>query len=394
MTTATIDVIIGTSRVEIERAVFTELLENSVVNARSPYRKALERSEIHYSDLVDLARKAEVPHPLFFAPPALVRAQVKAKLSKLLQGVTPDTFTINTRTTVELRNVELIVKDLLRKQEFARKNDPTLKRNKIIGLLRKPRATVREDAEALIEGIGLDLVALRQARKKDTARDRLIQRLEANQIFVSQSVRGYMPQLLDGIHFSGMTVRDTKVPFIFLAGGDHQDFQEPAGRQIFTLTLMTVLIARGVFAPVTYDASSTAPNPGREYDIVGEMLMPEHEMRELSINHLDDVRATADAFKVTPSAVVVRAMRMQLLHQDLGMAYLDDLRTEFQTRPKPQPRPPKPANAIRKYSGRALTTRMLRAVDEGRVSEGEFCRVVCLNHLRPSGLSDLREALR
>lgn len=393
MTTATIDVIIGTSRVQIQRTVFTELLDNSVVNARSPYLKALERSEIHYSELVDLARKAEVPHPLFFAPPAQVRAQVKAKLNKLLQGVTPETFTINTRTTVELRNIELIVKDLLRKQEFARKNDPTLKRNKIVGLLRKPRATVREDANALVEGIGLDLAAIRRARKKETARDLLIQRLEANQIFVSQSVRGYMPQLLDGIHFSGMTVRDTKVPFIFLAGGDHQDFQEPAGRQIFTLTLMTVLIARGVFAPVTYDANSTAPDPGREFDIVGEMLMPGHEMRELSIKDLDDVRATADSFKVTPSAVVVRAMRMQMLHQELGVAFLDDLRTEFQARPKPQPRPPKPANAIRKYSGHALTTRMLRAVDEGRISEGEFCRVVCLNHIRPSGLSDLREAL-
>ncbi len=47
-----------------------------------------------------------------------------------------------------------------------------------------------------------------------------------------------------------MTVRDAKVPYIFLAGGDHGDFQEPPGRQLFTLVLMTVLVARGIFAPV------------------------------------------------------------------------------------------------------------------------------------------------
>jgi hypothetical protein len=71
-----VDVLINGERVSIDRAVFVELLENSVVNGRAPYHHALERNEIHYAELVDLARKAEVPHPLFFAPFTLVAAQV------------------------------------------------------------------------------------------------------------------------------------------------------------------------------------------------------------------------------------------------------------------------------------------------------------------------------
>jgi hypothetical protein len=51
-------------------------------------------------------------------------------------------------------------------------------------------------------------------------------------------------------------------------------------------------------------------------------------------------------------------------------------------------------NAIRKYTGRALTARMLRAVEERRLSEREFCRVVCLNRLSPADLGDLKAALR
>ncbi|AWB95363.1 hypothetical protein DCE93_06585 [Agromyces badenianii] len=169
-------------RVPIDRGVFMELLENSVVNARAPYLHALERNEIVYSELVDLARKAEVPHPLFFAPSSLVQAQVQAKADKLLQGVAPDTFTVNTRTIVKLRDVELIVKDLLRKQSLLKKHDSELTKNKIVGLLRRSRGTVRDDADRLIAALGLDRHALRTTRKKESVLELIIERLEANQV--------------------------------------------------------------------------------------------------------------------------------------------------------------------------------------------------------------------
>lgn len=389
------DVLINGERVSIDRAVFVELLENSVVNGRAPYHHALERNEIHYAALVDLARKAEVPHPLFFAPFTLVAAQVASKTEKLLQGVAPDTFTVNTRTTIKLRDVELIIKDLLRKQSFAKEHDPSLVKNKIVGLLRRPSATVREDADKLITALDLDLDAFRRARTKEIALEMLIECLEVNQVLVSRSVRGFMPQILDGVHFSGMTVRDPKVPYIFLTGGDHGDFQEPPGRQIFTLVLMAVLVARGIFAPVTYDANSNAPDAGREYDIVGEILMPASDLQNIAVDGLDAVKAAADSFKVTPSAMAVRAMRLGKLSVATTLEHLGELETEFRARPKPGPRSqPKSVNAIRKYTGRALTTRMLHAVEERRLSEREFCRVVCLNRLSPADLGELKAALR
>lgn len=254
---------------------------------------------------------------------------------------------------------------------------------------------MHEDAEKLVASLNLDLQSVRRARTKEIALELLIDRLEANQILVSRSVRGFMPQILDGLHFSGMTVRDRKVPYIFLTGGDHGDFQEPPGRQIFTLMLMTVLVARGIFAPVTYDANSIAPDAGREYDIVGEILMPASELRVLHFDGLPAVKAAADAFMVTPSAITVRAMRLGKLSTETAVEYLGELQAEFRARPKPGPRrQPKPVNAIRKYNGRALTTRMLRAVEEHRVPEREFCRVVCLNRISPAELGDLKAALR
>ena len=64
----TINVMLDGSAVSIDAAVFEELFEQSVVNDRVGVRRALARSEIKFRDLVELARVAEIPYPLFFAP--------------------------------------------------------------------------------------------------------------------------------------------------------------------------------------------------------------------------------------------------------------------------------------------------------------------------------------
>lgn len=80
------------------------------------------------------------------APIALVRDQVEKKSAKLLAGVSRDTFSIGSRVKVELRDVELIVKDLIRKQQLVCKHDSRLGPNTIIGLLRDDRSTSDADA--------------------------------------------------------------------------------------------------------------------------------------------------------------------------------------------------------------------------------------------------------
>lgn len=46
----------------------------------------------------------------------------------------------------------------------------------------------------------------------------LFQRGCTVKVLVSRSVQHYMPQRLTHVEFSGMTIRDNKVPYIFLAG--------------------------------------------------------------------------------------------------------------------------------------------------------------------------------
>lgn len=390
----TIRLLLNGTTIPIDEAVFTTLLDNSVAGTYAGYSKAIESKSIKFSDLVDLSRKGDIPYSLFFAPLSLVETQVAMKTKKLLAGVSKDSFSIGSREKVELRDVELIVKDLIRKQELLKKHDRSLERNKIVGMLRKLGPSAESDAARLMSALGLSHEAIRACRKKEAALELLIERLEANQVLVSRSVQHYMPQRLTHVEFSGMTIRDNKVPFIFLAGGDHGDYQEPVGRTLFTLTLMTVLVARRIFAPVTWNAQSAGIGAGHEYDIVGAMLMPAARLREFGPVSLAEMKEVAAEFKVTASAVTVRAMRLGIITGETARSHLEELRVEFGHGPKKQGMNQiKPENAVRKYSGRELSSRMLRVLDAGLISQGDFCRVVCLNKLKPAQIMNLREAL-
>lgn len=389
-----INVTLDGDSIQIDRAVFTILLDNSVAGLYAGYRSALESGSIKFADLLKLAKHGDIPYPLFFSPLELVEAQVEAKTQKLLNGMSKDTFQIGTRATVELREVELIVKDLIRKQELLKHHDKSLPANKIVGLLSRTGKSAGEDAAKLMGAIELGQDEMRRCANKTKALDLLIERLEAQQILISRSVQNYMPQRLNRVNFSGMTIRDKRVPYIFLAGGDHGDQQEPVGRTIFTLTLMAVLVARRIFKPVTWNGQSTGTDFGREYDIVGSILMPTGRMKEIAPSSLDDMKTAATEFKVTPSAVTVRAMRLGQIDHEVASALLAELREEFNTGNMPQGmKKIHPENAVRKYAGAEFSRRMLDVLDAGGISQKDFCRAVCLNYLKPSQFEDLRRVV-
>jgi hypothetical protein len=389
-----INVTLDRASVQIDEYVFHALFDASVVSTRAPYLDAVETNRIKFSALVDLARTAQIPYSLFFAPKEVVDRQLTRKTEVLLRGLSKQTFSLNSRNRVRLSDVELIIKDLLRKQELLKKLDDTLITNQVVGCLRQPGPTIAQDAQTLMAVLGFSTEDVKTARSKDAAFDLLIGRIENKQVLVSQSQRNYMPQQMPaGVRFSGLCVRDKKVPFVFLAGGDDDINTEPAGRRIFTLVLLAVLVARGRFAPVSYNAASRRVISNREYQITEEILMPADEVRDLLIRSLDDVRACADIFRVTPSAMVMRARRLGVLNRYEADECLTVLAEEYVARAKKVSRSPLPVNALRKYNGVEFSRRMVRQLDAGRISPSEFRRVVFQNKMRTSQIIDFRSTL-
>jgi hypothetical protein len=381
-------------RVPIERQVFTALFDNSVVWSRVPIRDALAGENLSFKRFLKLAREAEIPYPLFFAPLEVVEEQVRLKTEKLMAGFTKSSFSMHSRHRVELRDIELIVKDLLRKQEWLRRYDKSLTKNQLVGLAKRSKASVIEDARRIIDALELDLAAVRNPSSKESALQVLVRQLEAKQILVSQSTRLHMPQLLDGVKFSGFTVKDKKVPFIFLASGEEGEGFEPAGRRVFTLMLLTVLIAQGRFEPVTYEGHTRDEESPRAYEVTEELLMPAAELRGIHFEDLSAAIVAGNRFKVTPSAIVMRARKLRLIDYDQFSRFMDELeanRPGSSSGPRNQPLP---VRALKKYNGVECSRRLLGILDAGHINRTDFRRVVFLNKVPVSQIADFRAEVR
>ncbi len=229
---------------------------------------------------------------------------------------------------------------------------------------------------------------------QEAALDLLITRLEARQVFVSRSAQHHMPQEMPPhAKFSGMTIKDNKVPFIFLATGNEGEHLEPSGRRLFTLVLLTVLIAEGTFAPVNYDGHTKDETSPRAYQLTEEVLMPAAEMRAMDFPHLQSVKDAADELKVTPSAVAMRARRLGRLDRHTFSDYMDELQDEYNNQPTQIMSSAKPVNALKKYNGVECSRRMLGILDSGHMNKTEFRRIVLCNKLPASQINDFRAAV-
>ena len=273
-------------------------------------------------------------------------------------------------------------------------NDDTLVVNRIVGLLKDSRGSVAHDAITLMDEVGFTLGDIRSAKTKQAAVDLLIARLEAKQIFVSRSAQHYMPQGMPSeAKFSGMTINDKKAPFIFLASGNEGEQLEPAGRKLFTLTLLTVLIVRDMFAPVNYDGHTKDETSSREYELTAEILMPADEFGNLIFDDLGAVREAADTFRVTPSGVAMRARRLGILGRERFELHMDALQAEYRLRPKPRLSSPLPVNALRNHNGVECSRRLLAMLDTGKLSRAEFRRIVFFNKLPASKINEFGRAV-
>lgn len=377
-------------KVKISDEIFDILLGNTIAADYAAFQKAEQTGSISWADLLYLIKIANVPTPLFFAPVPFVEQQVKRNRKLLLDGVRKSTYSVNGRGEIKIEKLQLIIKDLGRKQEFLKSQDTSLTKNVIVDCLKHRPSNPKNDAGVLLSHLDLTHDMIQSAGTNEKALAQLITALEAHQIFVSQSAHNFMPQQVTNLGLSGITIRDKKIPYIFLAGGKDNDDLEPTGRRIFTLVLLLTLIARGIFAPVSFGTWMPKPIAKREVAITAEFLLPESEMSAISLTSIEEVKSIARIFHVTPSALVVRALELGILNRDSGTSYLDDLAHEFSQKPSAHGGPSKPATAIPKYAGHEFTRRMLNLLDRRSITTSDFLRVACLNKLDASAINDLR----
>lgn len=370
------------------------LFESSVLYGLKEYTNTLSKRTVSFAEFTHLARKADIPYALFFAPKNQVEENLKRKTDILLAGVTKDIFSMNSRGTVQLRDIELIVKDLLRKQSLLKKHDPHLPNNEIVSSLKGSRKSVEEQAELLRTGIGIDLDHIASLSKEKTF-DYIASLLEEKNVFISQSTKAYMPQnIQNSVKFSGICVKDTKVPFIFLNNKDDSKSFEPAGRKVLTLILLYVCLSKAKFSALSYDEQSKDLINDIEFRIAEEILMSRARMKELPLDNLEQIKDASQVLSVTPSALIMRMRHVGTLGDEQAYQYLNDLRSQFALLSPPTGRSPKPINAFKKYNGVGYSKAIFRLIDSNKISRTDARRILFLNKAKVSFLETFRGSLQ
>lgn len=370
---------VRSEKVRIDKRVFLSLLDLSPIKQYVAYEKAVASNEISLEDLKDLSRRADVPYPLFFATKDKVDEQIKDKDKNLFYKLpSKNEMQLGSRGAIKGRDVELIVKDLGRKQEFLKNRVlQTSEDNVFIGSIARrliEKASNEKIAEEVRDYFGIKLGELRKM-SKDRVLSYLCNKIEGKNILVSFSSHNYMPQnMAKELELSGICIKDKKFPYIFIntRDGDKEPLiLETSGRQIFTVVSMLVSIGMNKFILSTKRGQIKKPTYKKIFAITGEILIPQKDLMMVDIKNIDEVKQYAQSFKVTPSMLVARLEELGLIGKAVAGLYRKKLSEELAGIKLGTPRQPSQVTGYKKYNGEKLSHEITHAYEGKKVSYDE-----------------------
>ncbi|MDP4103334.1 MAG: hypothetical protein Q8935_00155 [Bacillota bacterium] len=368
----------------ISKSVFVDLLEISHIKEYKDYIKAIDQNEITFINLKKLATKAGVPYPLFFAPKHIVDKQIENKDKNLYEKIpSKEEIRLSSRGRIEVKDIELIAKDLGRKQEFL-KNRVLLKAdpNKFIGSVGdkiKKNIPVEEIATEIREYLGIDLIYLRSI-PKDKVLNYITTCSEKKGILISFSSYNYMPQNINPeLELSGICIKDKKFPYIFINtrdGDEKPKIIESAGRQIFTLLSMLAFIGMGKFLLSSKSGRSKNDPIKLAYAIAGEIIIPQSDLNTFKITTLDELKERAHFFKITPSMLLYKLEGQRKIGAVLANSFRQQLQQDLRKAEPKQKRAPHPTTGYGKYNGLRFSKEIINAYRTGLISQVEVKNIL------------------
>jgi Zn-dependent peptidase ImmA (M78 family) len=383
MDSTTISVTTKDGDLTILKDVFITLLEQGSIPNLNSYKTAMVEGTIPFSDLKELASKADIPYALLFAPTLVMQSQRK-NFETYVYGKLPSQNQIlaTSRGKMHPKDVERIARDLITKQDLLKKLLPNTPDNTYIGIGKKALnqgADIENVAQIIRNKLKISLSTLRLLPKAEVL-TYLIRHAEKQNILVSLSSGLYMPQRLKkDIEMSGMCIKDKKFPYIFVntRDGDIDPLiLESDGRQIFTLTTMLVCIALNKYILNLKNSSTFAGISGTPTSIAGAVLIPKNDLIGISIGSLTEIKALAKDFKVTPSMLIMRLREAGLLSVSQSNQYFTDLKQELSQRKLGRPSFTPPLLGYSRYNGGRLSFEVFRGEQKKKISHIEVAKTL------------------
>jgi Zn-dependent peptidase ImmA (M78 family) len=360
---------------KINKDVFISLFDISHIMDYKDYNDAINTNTISFKNLKNLATKAGIPFPLFFASKRVVDKQIANKNKNIIEKVSPkEVIRVTSRGKMDMKDIVLITTDISRKQEFLKNRVYSIVAdNTFLGCIArelKGTTSIEDLAKKIRELLKIELSYLRNL-SKDGVLGYLVRCIEEMRVFVSFSSYNYMPQNLDpSLELSGFCMKDKKAPFIFINTRDGESkpkIIESEGRQIFTLLAMIACIGMNKF---DQDSIKVA------FSIAGEIIIPKNELTDIKVATIDDLKEKAHYFKVTPSMVLYRLESAKGIDKDLANTFRLKLKQELKNAPPKGRRAPLPVTGYSKYNGRRFSKEVIKAYNSKKITQLEVNNIL------------------
>lgn len=372
-------------KTEISKSTFEKLLDFPWIKDLKCYKVAEILNQISLANLKNLAIRADVPYPLFFAPESIVNLHITDNQKRLEARIpTKDEITLSSRGSFKGEDIELLAKDLGRKQFFLGNRILKLnQKNTFVGCIAdkvKKNFSNEEIANILRDKLSIDLKVLRRGSKEKVL-EYFVEKVENLDILVSFSSHNYMPQKIGkNVLMSGICIKDNKFPYIFINtrdGDDDPRILETPGRQVFTLVSMVVCVAMNKFVFSNIRGKQKDLAQKKLFSIAGEILIPKVDLKDIKIISLDDVETYAGFFKVTPSMLLFRLDELNMLDKKAINQFREMLSDKLKkAERKGSKRSPLPINGYSKYNGSRFSKEVVRAYKKKIISQEEVGNVL------------------
>lgn len=385
-----IEITIKNDNLKIEKEVFVMLIEGSSVSETREYESILDTKKVSLLNLKRIARKANVPYPLFFAPLDVVLAQLKYVDDQILAKLpSKKEVALSSRGHLVDNDLKLILRDLSRKQEFlkTRIHSNNRKDNPFVGLLTNSKVDMQSQAKIILDSFDIQRNSIQRRNKTETIKY-IVKKVEAKGIYISFSSYNYMPKNIPTkAGFSGFCLKDKRYPFIFINRRDRDEKPlkwETEGRQILTLILMLICISKNRYV-ISADSPKNADKRYLEiYALAEELLMPKAECEKIKISTLSEAKDFAIICSVTPSAVIMRFKKLGLITTNLEKNLWKQLKEERKKIKKQKGRGPGTVKGLSKYNGDRFSIEILTSYTNRIISFNDAKNALFTNRKFPA----------
>ena len=314
------------TKTSISTEVYSLLHENFIYSDRELSQGYMNKKQITFVQLRKLCRKNNFNYALFFAGINHLKKIINEQNSELFGSLDRKEIIAGTRSgTVDIRAIRWIIGDLIAKKDLYKKYGNSQKL-KIVKFLRNSSRSVPDQANYILETLGISRNDLLAKTTKKAAYKFLCKTLSNNNIHVSTEANNCMPQNVPKeLEMSGIYIRDNFNPMIFICNEISGHPDEGMGRKIYTLVFLLTSICKGRSFAISINKENYSVDISKNkylakiHKITNEILMPKNYFKEGTYSNKKEILAESGRLKVTPTALLVRLKALKKLDCDYAM---------------------------------------------------------------------------